>query len=137
MAQLAGVALQTDLEHAGRAIQRRHVLAVLDPIWKKIPVMASEVRARIHTILASAKARGLRSGDNPAAWDDGMEADLGKPPKRGETRGPMASVPFKELPALIAELDSKKIATARALIHRHDLRENAGVPLYAIERARP
>jgi hypothetical protein len=44
------------------------VLSVLQPIWARISETASRVRGRIEAILDAAKAHGLRSGENPAAW---------------------------------------------------------------------
>lgn len=44
------------------------VLMVLKPIWTTTPEGAEKSRATIETILTSAKAHGLRDGDNPARW---------------------------------------------------------------------
>jgi hypothetical protein len=45
-----------------------HILAVLKSLWSRIPETASRARGRIEAILDAAKARGLRSGENPARW---------------------------------------------------------------------
>ena len=50
------------------AVGTAHVLAALEPIWSTKPETASRLRGRVETVLDSSKARGLRSGDNPAAW---------------------------------------------------------------------
>src|SRR5215475_13598024 len=42
------------------------VLRVLKPIWQKIPATASRLRGRIERVLDAARAKGLRSGENPA-----------------------------------------------------------------------
>ena len=95
------------------------VLAVLDPIWKTIPVMASEVRSRIEMILGDAANRyGVTrlQNFNPARWTKDMRASLGsKPPKSGATRGSHKSVPYKQIPALMIELRERKTQTARAI----------------------
>lgn len=134
-------------------IGRREVLEVLEPIWRKIPVMASEVRARIEMILDDAAIGGLRpSEDNPAKWSKTWRHALGSAPaRRGSVRGSMASIPFEELPALIAELRAKETQTARALLgvimtcvrtqefvamRRSELDLDAEVPVWTIPYAR-
>lgn len=49
-------------------IDANAIVAVLRPISAKTPETASLLRTRIETILDAAKAKGLRTGDNPAAW---------------------------------------------------------------------
>ena len=44
------------------------VLKVLEPIWGEKPQTANRVRGRIESVLNWAKARGYRTGENPAAW---------------------------------------------------------------------
>jgi hypothetical protein len=50
------------------AIDTQAVLGVLQPVWGRIPETASRLRGRIEAVLDYAKANGLRSGENPAAW---------------------------------------------------------------------
>ena len=50
------------------SIETADVLACLKPIWKSKPETADRVRGRIESILNAAKAQGLRTGENPAAW---------------------------------------------------------------------
>ena len=45
------------------------VLGVLEPVWLSKPETASRVRQRMETIFAYARARGFRSGSNPAGRD--------------------------------------------------------------------
>jgi integrase len=97
-------------------LQTSNVLAVLKPIWKKIPVMASEVRARMEVIIDDATFRNYRSGDNPAKWSLAMQRSLGgKPPKSGATRGAHKSVHPDDMPVLMARLREKNTQSARAL----------------------
>jgi integrase len=92
------------------------VLRVLKPIWKSIPVMASEVRARMEVIIDDATFKNYRTGDNPAKWSLQMQRALGgKPPKSGETRGAHKSVPPDQMPTLMAALRAKGTQSARAL----------------------
>ena len=44
------------------------VMKVLEPIWKSNPETASRTRGRIESVLDWAKARGFRTGENPARW---------------------------------------------------------------------
>src|SRR6476619_3340302 len=45
-----------------------HVLRVLRPLWLTKPETASRLRGRIERTLDYAKAKGSRSGENPARW---------------------------------------------------------------------
>jgi hypothetical protein len=49
-------------------IETGHVLDVLQPIWNETRETARRVRGRIERILDAAKAKGLRTGENPARW---------------------------------------------------------------------
>ena len=44
------------------------VLRCIEPNWHRIPATAGRVRRRIEAVLDWARARELRTGDNPAAW---------------------------------------------------------------------
>lgn len=44
------------------------VLKILEPIWSTKAETASRLRGRIENILDWAKARGYRTGENPARW---------------------------------------------------------------------
>jgi integrase len=44
------------------------VMKVLEPIWITKPETATRVRGRIESVLNWAKARGYRTGENPALW---------------------------------------------------------------------
>ena len=50
------------------AVDTEAILKVLQPIWQKVPETASRLRGRIENVLDAAKARGFRSGENPATW---------------------------------------------------------------------
>src|SRR5262249_14557024 len=45
------------------------VMHCLEPIWRTKHETARRVRNRIEQVLDYAKAKGLRSGDNPASWN--------------------------------------------------------------------
>src|SRR5271165_6916428 len=89
------------------------VLACLTPIWQAKPETASRVRGRIERVLNAAKAEGLRSGENPAAWRGHLDATLPKPKKL--TRGHHAALPYPDMPAFMAELRARPALAALAL----------------------
>lgn len=60
------------------------VLAVLKPLWNTKPETASRLRGRIERVLDASKARGLRSGENPARWRGHLDQLL---PKRQRLTG--------------------------------------------------
>lgn len=78
------------------------VLAVLRPIWGKLPETASRLRGRIENVLDAAKAKGFRSGENPAAWRGHLALILPKPKKLA--RGHHRAMPFADVPGLIDKL---------------------------------
>lgn len=50
------------------SVSTRDVLEVLQPLWQRTPETAERLRDRIENVLDVAKAKGLRTGDNPARW---------------------------------------------------------------------
>jgi Arm DNA-binding domain len=50
------------------AVDTNAVLRVLKPRWTRARETASRLRGRIEKVLNAAKAKGYRSGENPAAW---------------------------------------------------------------------
>jgi integrase len=94
-------------------IETADVLAVLQPIWQEKPETASRLRGRIERVLNAAKAKGYRTGENPAAWRGHLENLLPKQPRL--SRGHHAAMPYREVPAFIAELRHRPATAARAL----------------------
>ncbi len=78
------------------------VLRVLKPVWLAKPETASRLRGRIERTLDFAKARGMRSGENPARWRGHLDALLSKRPKL--TRGHHKAMPFDEVPGFLDTL---------------------------------
>ena len=94
-------------------IDTEAVLAVLKPVWQSKSETASRLRGRIEAVLDAAKAQGLRSGENPAAWRGHLAHLL---PKRGKlTRGHHAALPYAGLPAFMAQLRQRDGIAAMAL----------------------
>ena len=89
------------------------VVGVLKDIWLEKPETARRLRGRIERILAAAKVKGLRSGDNPAALKGHLDLLLPKQTRKDDQHH--AALPFSELPAFMGELRSRKGNAARAL----------------------
>ncbi|SED39084.1 Integrase [Rhizobiales bacterium GAS191] len=97
------------------AITTEHILRVLKPLWNRVPATASRVRGRIERVLDAARARKLRSGDNPAAWRGHLEhLDLAKPSKNADDRRQPA-MPWADVPAFIAKLRKREGVAPMAL----------------------
>jgi integrase len=98
---------------AVNAITTEDVLGVLKPIWTTKAETASRLRGRIERVLNAAKAKGYRSGENPAAWRGHLENLL---PKRQKlTRGHHPAMPYADIPAFVARLRERDAVAALAL----------------------
>ncbi|AWN39967.1 tyrosine-type recombinase/integrase [Methylobacterium durans] len=95
------------------AIGTDDVLRVLTPIWQSKNETASRLRGRIERILDAAKAKELRTGENPARWRGHLDKLL--PARRKLTRGRHAAMPFEEVPAFVADLRKREAVAAMAL----------------------
>ncbi len=90
------------------------VLAALAPIWQAKHETATRVRQRIEAVLSAAKARGLRSGENPAGWRGHLDALLPTISKKRRVEH-HAAMPFADVPAFMAELRLRSSMSAWAL----------------------
>lgn len=97
-----------------QAIDTALVLKVLEPMWTTKPETAGRVRGRIESILDWAKARGYRTGENPARWRGHLDKLL---PARFKVRRVEhhAALPYAELPGFLATLREQEGIAARAL----------------------
>jgi integrase len=94
-------------------VTTEHVLAVLQPIWLSKPETASRLRGRIERILDAAKAKKLRTGENPAQGRGHLDLLL---PKRDKSLVKHhAALPFVEIAAFMADLRVRPAVAARAL----------------------
>ena len=100
-------------ERSVASVSLEDVLAILKPIWTSKPVMAAGVRGTIEIILDAAKAKELRSGDNPARWREALSHLL--PSQRGLVRGHNEAMPYADVPAFMRQLASEQTNIARAL----------------------
>ncbi|MCA3159940.1 MAG: integrase arm-type DNA-binding domain-containing protein [Burkholderiales bacterium] len=94
-------------------IETTEVMAVLKPIWLKVPETAYRLRGRIERVIDFAKVKGWRSGENPARWRGHLDKLLPKRPKL--VRGHHAAMRFEDVPAFMAELRDRKATAAVAL----------------------
>jgi integrase len=90
------------------------VLKVLTPLWTTRTETAKRLRGRIERVLAWAKGRGLRDGENPARWAAHLDEMLPSPAKIAPVRHHPA-LPYAEIPQFMAELRSRDSLSARAL----------------------
>lgn len=89
------------------------VLEVLKPIWLTKPETAARLRGRIERVLDAAKAKGHRSGQNPALWRGHLDNLL--PKRRKLSRGHHAAMPYERVPAFVADLRERDAMAPRAL----------------------
>jgi len=90
------------------------VLKVLEPIWSTKAETASRVRGRIESILDWAKARGYRTGENPARWKGHLDQLLPAMSKKGRVTHHKA-MPFTEIAGLITDIRQQKSLSALCL----------------------
>lgn len=95
------------------AVDTAAVLSVLQPIWRKIPEGAEKSRGTIETILDSAKALGLRTGDNPARWDGHLKELLSK--RKKLSKGSHAAATAEGIADLVAQVRERGGVGAAAL----------------------
>lgn len=90
------------------------VMRVLTPIWNSKPETASRVRGRIEMILTAAKAEGLRTGDNPAAWRERIKPLL---PSKRKVRAVVhhPALPYPLLPKFMMSLHADQSDSALLL----------------------
>jgi integrase len=89
------------------------VLAVLKPVWLTKPESAARLRQRIEAVLDAARAKGFRSGDNPARWKGHLEHLL--PQRQKIARGHFEALPYASVPQLMVRLAAIDAPAARAL----------------------
>jgi integrase len=91
-----------------------HVMAALEPIWTVKPETATRLRGRIEAILDYAKARGWRSGENPARWRGHLSNLLPAASKLRRIKH-HAALPWREVGGFMIELRDESPLPARAL----------------------
>lgn len=94
-------------------VSTRDILEVLQPLWQRTPETAERLRGRIENVLDAAKAKGLRSGENPARWRGHLDQLL--PKRQRLSRGHHTALPYADVPAFMADLRGREATAARAL----------------------
>lgn len=94
-------------------IETADVLEILTPLWTRAPETANRLRGRIEAVLDAAKAKGFRSGENPAAWRGHLAHLL--PRRQKLTRGHHAAMAYDAIPAFVAKLRERDALAALAL----------------------
>lgn len=94
-------------------INTQDVLDVLQPLWQRTPETAERLRGRIENVLDAAKARGHRSGENPARWRGHLDQLL--PKRQRLSRGHHKALAYDALPTFMVDLRSRDAVAARAL----------------------
>lgn len=94
-------------------IATQDVLDVLQPLWQRTPETAERLRGRIENVLDAAKARGHRSGENPARWRGHLDQLL--PKRQRLSRGHHKALTYDALPAFMTDLRSRDAVASRAL----------------------
>ena len=90
------------------------VLAALTPIWLTKHETATRLRQRIEAVLSAAKARGLRAGENPAAWRGHLNALLPTISKKRRVKH-FEAMDWWKVPAFMAELRERANMSSWAL----------------------
>lgn len=94
-------------------VETEHVEEILKPIWEEKAETASRVRGRIETVLDAAKAKKLRTGENPARWRGHLEFIL--PERTILSRGHHKALSYEEIPAFVHALHKRAAVAALAL----------------------
>lgn len=96
-------------------ISTADVLAVLKPIWREKPETASRLRGRLEMVLDAARALGHipESTANPARWRGHLDKLLARRTRR--SRGHFPAMPWRDVPAFVADLRLQDSISARAL----------------------
>jgi integrase len=113
--------LKRSLEHYGAPLRAlsvdqldtNQILRVLEPIWLEKAETAQKVRGHLEAVLDAAKARGYRSGENPARWKGHLDHLLARQGRA--SRGHHDAMDYKAVPAFYAKVGQKKGAGAQAL----------------------
>lgn len=95
-------------------VELRHILLILEPIWRDRTETASRVRGRIESILDWATVRQLRRGDNPARWRGHLDQLLPMPSKVKKVEHHTA-LPVVDMADFMRKLARQEGMGARAL----------------------
>jgi integrase len=95
------------------AIDKAHIIKVLDPVWGERNKTARRIRQKIESVLDYAAARGLRAeGLNPARFKGNIDAAFAQGTPKVKN---YAALDWKHVPAFMAALAQQPGEAARAL----------------------
>ncbi|HXF65642.1 MAG TPA: integrase arm-type DNA-binding domain-containing protein [Burkholderiales bacterium] len=97
-----------------QAVDTGLVLKILEPIWAKLPETASRLRGRIEAVLDWAKARGHRSGENPARWKGHLNQLLPALARKSRAKH-YAALPYEQIGEFVTRLRALDSVGALAL----------------------
>jgi integrase len=100
-------------------VETKHLIKVLQPLWSTKTRTADEVRGQIEQILDAARARGLRTGENPARWRGHLENLLSRhEKKKARKRQHHPALKWQDLPKLMDALrkDPSHVSVAAQLL---------------------
>jgi integrase len=98
-------------------VETAHVMAALEPIWTTKPETATRVRGRIEAVLDYAKARGWRTGENPARWRGHLANLLPARDKVARVEH-HAALPWRDVGAFMVALGEREAGSVAALALR-------------------
>jgi integrase len=96
------------------AIDTTIVMKVIEPLWKSKTETGARLRGRIEAVLDWAKARGYRTGENPARWRGHLDHLLPARRKLAKVKH-HAALPYTDLDAFMAALRREGGVAARCL----------------------
>ncbi len=96
------------------AVATADVKRVLDPIWTTKNETARRVRGRVYEVLKYATTLELRSGLNPARWDDHLDGVMPRISRKKRIKH-HAALPYVEAPAFLERLRAADGRAAKAL----------------------
>lgn len=95
-------------------ITTEDVLAVLRPIWEMKAETARRLRNRIELVIDAARAKGLSTAPNPAAWRGHLDKLL--PKRTAALKGHHAAMNYREAPSFYQRLTTDRDSlSSRAL----------------------
>lgn len=86
---------------------------VVMPVWERTPETGLRLRKRLERVLSHAEALGMREGRNPARWEGHFKEAMVGANKIERKHFP--AMPYNEIPAFMAELQSFDTIPAMAL----------------------
>jgi integrase len=95
-------------------IERAHVLKILEPIWLTKNETARRTRTYVGQVLDLAKAKGIRTGENPALWKGNLELSLAAPNKIAKVKH-YSALPHLQMPEFMVKLRKQEWMGAKAL----------------------